>query len=173
MGMYTGRIPNILRGVHARISRPAVMDRSDRPPGTLGHRSIHSFEATYLNRRYTIAYVYKTEQRSRRDGWQNFLNDVKGYQVVTTRLCDEDGSLLERVQQGDEQAIASLYDRHSGVVYSIAFRVLHDPVLAEQILSDIFLEIWRSPKRLAQQTANLSLFPAINCPQSSMRDATT
>jgi RNA polymerase sigma factor (sigma-70 family) len=105
--------------------------------------------------------VYKTEQRGRRDGWQNSLNDVKGYQVVTTRLCDEDGLLLERIQQGDEKAIASLYDRHSGAVYSIALRVLHDPALAEQILSDIFLEIWRSPKRLAQQTASLSLVLAI------------
>jgi DNA-directed RNA polymerase specialized sigma24 family protein len=90
-----------------------------------------------------------------------FSQRRKGYQVVNTRLCDEDSSLLKRVQQGDEQAIALLYDRHSGVVYSIAVRVLHDPALAEQILSDIFLEVWRSPERLAQQTGSLSLSLAI------------
>ncbi len=81
--------------------------------------------------------------------------------MVTTRLCDEDGSLLERIQQGDERAIALLYDRHAAVVYSIALRVLHDPALAEQILSDIFLEVWRSPERFAQQTGSLSLSLAI------------
>jgi DNA-directed RNA polymerase specialized sigma24 family protein len=79
--------------------------------------------------------------------------------VVNTR--NEDGMLLERVQQGDEQAIALLYDRYSGVVYSIALRVLQDSALAEQILSDIFLEIWRSPERFAQQTGSLSLSLAI------------
>jgi DNA-directed RNA polymerase specialized sigma24 family protein len=90
-----------------------------------------------------------------------FSQRRKDYQVVNTRLGDEDSSLLERVQQGDEQAIALLYDRHSGAVYSIALRVLHDPALAEQILSDIFLEVWRSPERLAQQTGSLSLALAI------------
>jgi hypothetical protein len=79
--------------------------------------------------------------------------------VVNTR--NEDGMLLERVQQGDEQAIALLYERYSGVVYSIALRVLQDSALAEQILSDIFLEIWRSPERFAQQTGSLSLSLAI------------
>jgi len=43
-----------------------------------------------------------------------------------------------------------LYDRYATVVYSVAFRVLGDSALAEQILSDIFLEIWRSPKRFMQ-----------------------
>jgi DNA-directed RNA polymerase specialized sigma24 family protein len=81
--------------------------------------------------------------------------------VVITRVCDQDDSLLVRVQQGDEQAIALLYNRHSGVVYSIALRVLHDPAVAERILSDIFLEVWRSPERYAQQTGGLSLSLAI------------
>lgn len=58
-----------------------------------------------------------------------------------------DLSLLERVRLGDDQAITSLYERYSSVVYSIALRVLRDPALAEQVLSDIFVEIWRSPGR--------------------------
>src|ERR1700689_3107604 len=103
----------------------------------------------------------KTEQPTQRDRWQNSFNVVQGYQVVNTRLSNEDGSLLERVQQGDEQAIAILYDRHSSIVYSIAFRVLHDPALAEQILSDIFLDVWRSPKRFMKHQGSLCLAMAI------------
>ena len=63
-------------------------------------------------------------------------------------LRDEDCLLLERIRRGDERAIALLYGRYAGVVYSIAVRVLRDAVLAEQILSDILTEIWRRPERL-------------------------
>ena len=72
------------------------------------------------------------------------------------RLRDEDRSVLERIQRGDDQAIALLYDRYSGVVYSIAIRVLGDSALAEQVLLDIFLEIWRSPSRFMKIMGNLS-----------------
>ena len=76
--------------------------------------------------------------------------------MAIKRLCDEDCSLLKRIQRGDDQAIALLYDRYSSVVYSVALRVLRDPALAEQVLSDIFIEVWRSPKRFMQITGKLS-----------------
>lgn len=41
--------------------------------------------------------------------------------------------------------MASLYDRYSKVVYSVALRVLRDPASAEDVLQEIFLQIWRSP----------------------------
>jgi len=53
--------------------------------------------------------------------------------------------LLLLVQSGDEQAMASLFDRYSKVVYSVALRVLRDPASAEDVLQEIFMQIWRSP----------------------------
>lgn len=41
--------------------------------------------------------------------------------------------------------MASLYDAHSAIVYSIAFRILQDAASAENVLQDIFLAIWRDP----------------------------
>lgn len=58
---------------------------------------------------------------------------------------DDDASLLALVQRGDEQAMASLFDRYSKVVYSVALRVLRDPASAEDVLQEIFMQIWRSP----------------------------
>src|SRR5271155_4476052 len=58
---------------------------------------------------------------------------------------DGDTHLLSLVQRGDEQAMASLYDRYSKVVYSVALRVLRDPSSAEDVLQEIFMQIWRSP----------------------------
>ena len=57
----------------------------------------------------------------------------------------EDASLLALVQRGDESAMASLFDRYSKVVYSVALRVLRDPSAAEDILQEIFMQIWRNP----------------------------
>jgi RNA polymerase sigma-70 factor, ECF subfamily len=61
-------------------------------------------------------------------------------------------ALMSRVQQGDDQAMAALYDRYSRLVYSVARRILRDPCLAEDVLQDVFLHIWRVPDcyRLAE-----------------------
>jgi DNA-directed RNA polymerase specialized sigma24 family protein len=63
---------------------------------------------------------------------------------------DEDCLALERIQCGDSRAMAGLYDRHAGVIYSMALRVLKESPLAEQVVSDIFLEIWRDPAHFMQ-----------------------
>ena len=57
----------------------------------------------------------------------------------------DDAALLLRVQSGDEQAMASLFDRYSKVVYSVSLRVLRDPASAEDVLQEIFMQIWRNP----------------------------
>lgn len=57
----------------------------------------------------------------------------------------DDGTLLALIQRGDEQAMASLFDRYSKVVYSVALRVLRDPAAAEDVLQEVFMQIWRSP----------------------------
>jgi RNA polymerase sigma-70 factor (ECF subfamily) len=49
------------------------------------------------------------------------------------------------VQRGDEHAMAALFDRYSKVVYSVALRVLRDPASAEDVLQEIFMQIWRNP----------------------------
>ena len=41
--------------------------------------------------------------------------------------------------------MASLFDRYSKVVYSVALRVLRDPASAEDVLQEVFMQIWRNP----------------------------
>ena len=76
--------------------------------------------------------------------------------MAIKRLDDDDCALLDRTGHGDQQALASLYDRHAGIVYSIALRLLGDPSRAEMVLSDIFLEIWRNPGRFMPIAHSLS-----------------
>jgi RNA polymerase sigma-70 factor, ECF subfamily len=59
--------------------------------------------------------------------------------------AQDDAALLALVQKGDEYAMASLFDRYSKVVYSVALRVLRDPASAEDVLQEVFMQIWRNP----------------------------
>lgn len=54
-----------------------------------------------------------------------------------------DLALIRRMVDGDEVALATLYDRYAGVVYSVARRILGDESAAEEILQDIFYQLWR------------------------------
>jgi RNA polymerase sigma factor (sigma-70 family) len=56
---------------------------------------------------------------------------------------------------GDEQAMAGLYDRHSALVYSVAVKVCHDPASAEEVLQNIFMQIWLAPQQFASEPGSL------------------
>ena len=51
-------------------------------------------------------------------------------------------ALLRRVAQGDRRAFEELYDRFSGVLFSTAYRVLNNQEAAEDVLQDVFIQIW-------------------------------
>jgi len=57
----------------------------------------------------------------------------------------KDAMLVERLRASDEGAMAQLYDRYSGIVYSVALRVLNDTGAAEDVLQEVFLQLWRNP----------------------------
>ena len=54
-------------------------------------------------------------------------------------------ALLSAIRSGDEGAMAQLYDRYSSVVYAVALRVLADTAAAEDILQEVFMQLWRRP----------------------------
>ena len=49
------------------------------------------------------------------------------------------------MKSGDQSALAELYDRYSSVVYAVALRVLGDTGAAEDVLQEVFLQLWRNP----------------------------
>lgn len=48
-----------------------------------------------------------------------------------------------------------IFRRYSGVVYSVALRVLHDSGQAEDVLQEVFLQLWRKPAAFVQQRGSL------------------
>ena len=73
----------------------------------------------------------------------------------------DDTSLLALVKSGDEQAMAAVYDRYSTVVYSVALRVLRDPAAAEDVLQEIFMQVWRNPDSFTAARGSLGGWLAV------------
>lgn len=54
-----------------------------------------------------------------------------------------DANLVARISGRDQEALSSLYDRHRGVVFALALRILRDRAEAEEVLADVFHQAWR------------------------------
>jgi RNA polymerase sigma-70 factor (ECF subfamily) len=61
------------------------------------------------------------------------------------RLGDEE--LMPLVGEKDPEAFEVFYDRHGGVAYSLAYRIVGDRTSAEDVTQEAFLSIWRSGAR--------------------------
>ena len=72
-----------------------------------------------------------------------------------------DSMLISRVRTGDEDALAALHDRYASVVYSVALRVLGDTTQAEDILQEIFIQLWRNPQRFDANRGSLGAWLAV------------
>jgi RNA polymerase sigma-70 factor, ECF subfamily len=66
-----------------------------------------------------------------------------------------DSALLTRIGQRNENAMEDLFRRYSGAVYSVALRVLHDSGQAEDVLQEVFLQLWRDPTVFVEQRGSL------------------
>jgi RNA polymerase sigma factor (sigma-70 family) len=58
-----------------------------------------------------------------------------------------DSELLRRVRSGDEGAFRELYSRHATLAHALAYRLVRQAHLAEEIVQEAFLALWRTPER--------------------------
>lgn len=72
-----------------------------------------------------------------------------------------DARLVSAIRSGDEQAMAQLYDRYSSIVYSVALRILGDVGAAEDILQDVFMQLWRNPMAFDASRGRLRAWLAV------------
>jgi len=87
--------------------------------------------------------------------------DKKSQEVHGPSAEPNDVALLVLVGEGDEHAMALLFDRYSKVVYTVALRVLRDPTSAEDVLQEVFMRIWRTPDRFMASRGNLGAWLAV------------
>jgi RNA polymerase sigma-70 factor (ECF subfamily) len=67
----------------------------------------------------------------------------------------DETTMLTRIGQRDENAMEEIFRRYSGPVYSVALRVLRDSGQAEDILQEVFLQLWRKPAAFVRNRGSL------------------
>lgn len=66
---------------------------------------------------------------------------------MATRDGIPDATVVADLTNGDHDALAELYRRYGGAVWSVAKRVCGDRTLAEDVTQTVFVDLWRRPQR--------------------------
>jgi|Transcript_23366 RNA polymerase sigma factor (sigma-70 family) len=76
--------------------------------------------------------------------------------AATASLTDEELALLvARVMDQDERALAVLYEQLSGQVYALCLRITGEVGRAEEVLEDVFWQVWRQAPRFCASRGNV------------------
>ena len=70
-----------------------------------------------------------------------------------------DVQLVARCADGDEGALAELYDRFGRAAYALALRIVRDATQAEDVVQEAFLDLWRSAARCLPPKASARSSP--------------
>jgi RNA polymerase sigma-70 factor (ECF subfamily) len=95
-----------------------------------------------LARHYDCGYDFTLTLAGR---WTNRLGQRLARtenQSVNTETSEDEIKLLRRIACGDREAFARLYDQFAGILYATALKVLQDAKEAEDVLQEVFLQIW-------------------------------
>ncbi|MBD2038065.1 sigma-70 family RNA polymerase sigma factor [Leptolyngbya sp. FACHB-321] len=66
---------------------------------------------------------------------------------MVTEPPSHEAALLIRVAQRDQAALSELYDRYARVLYAVAFKSLRSAEESEEVVLDVFAQVWRTADR--------------------------
>lgn len=119
----------------------------------------------------SITCCYSFERAARQPA-ARWLNPSRRPQTYSRRMIigvasadinamPSDTALIAAIRAGDQGAMATLYDRYSSIVYAVALRVLQDTGAAEDVLQDIFMQLWRNPGAFNASRGNMAAWLAV------------
>lgn len=69
------------------------------------------------------------------------------FQHVPEGELRSDAALMEQLACRNQDALEELYDRHARAVYSLVLRIAQQAATAEEIVQDVFMQLWRHADR--------------------------
>jgi RNA polymerase sigma-70 factor, ECF subfamily len=73
--------------------------------------------------------------------------------TLSVNQTTSDDVLIGRIAQGDRLAMQVLFARHHVRVYRFVLRLVSDPAKAEDLISEVFLDVWRQADRFEGRSA--------------------
>jgi RNA polymerase sigma-70 factor (ECF subfamily) len=83
----------------------------------------------------------------------------RGQRSVASQRADEltDEECMTRLSGPEvEAALSALYDRYARTVYGVGLKILGDRTLAEELVQDVFLKVWRSSRTFDSSRSSFS-----------------
>jgi RNA polymerase sigma-70 factor, ECF subfamily len=74
------------------------------------------------------------------------INSAASQGIIAAQATTDD-MLLESISNGDRTAMHTLYARHNVRVYRFILRIVRDTTIAEDLVSQVFLDVWRTAKQ--------------------------
>ena len=96
---------------------------------------------------------FKTWEASLQETFRATKQETATEVLAQSEQTDE--QLITGICAGNEVAIEMLYERYHRYAYALAYRILRDPVAAEDIVQDAFLSIWRKASSYQAQTGSV------------------
>ena len=81
-----------------------------------------------------------------------------GYQASVRGVEGSDALLAARLSAGDDRALADVFDQLASSVYGGALRVLGNGSAAQDVVQDVFVELWRHPDRYDPAAGSLRTY---------------
>ena len=78
--------------------------------------------------------------------------------VAPVRTTSVDALLVARLAAGDERALAEVYDLLATVTYQSALQVLGRSSVAQDVVQDVFVDLWCHPERYDESLGSLRAF---------------
>lgn len=72
---------------------------------------------------------------------------------MSAKISASDEILIGRIAQGDRLAMQILFSRHQVRVYRFVLRLVGNPTVAEDLISEVFLDVWRQADRFEGRSA--------------------
>jgi len=74
------------------------------------------------------------------------MEDIKSHSEI---------QIMQKVIESDLKALEDLYDRYSQILYTLIKKIVIDKIVAEEVLADVFLLVWKKGDRFDFSSSNL------------------